>query len=258
MCVNPNSGAKAYQSRDIRRNRYRSFLFCGAVLVFSSISEFDRAVSAEMHADAAERPSMITFDIPAQPLPSALELFSIAAGREVVYDGALASGRRSAELKGTYSVESAMLILLDGTDLLPRYLGDGIVLHQRKAASTDQPAGQNMAPQGDMMSYYGRVQASLRLAFCANDRTKRGGYRVAMNFWISPSGKVTRSERLGSTGDPNLDTSIDQTMHGLSIGFPPPAGFAQPVTLVIAPQPARMARDCQMVQAQPSSLRGGP
>jgi TonB family protein len=141
-------------------------------------------------------------------------------------------------------------ILLQGTGLLPRYTAaDAFVL----VPSSNDPGSNppiNTAPPAVVAQYYGRVQSSLKLAFCSNNRTQPGGYRIAVSFWIGSSGSVSRVELLGSTGNGDLDVAIDHTMRTLVIGLPPPPGFAQPVTLVVAPQSAGMTRDCQAARAE--------
>lgn len=194
----------------------------------------------------------IAFDISAQSLASALEAYSVAAGREVVYNGKLAIGRRSTSVNGVFTPEAALQELLEGTGLSPRYVAtDAFML----VPSAPDPNLTNTAPPVVVASYYGRIQASLKNVFCANSRTQPGDYRVAVSFWIGSSGAVSRVELLGSTGDRDLDATIDQTIRGLAVGAPPPQGFAQPVTMMIAPQSPGMTRDCQ---AALRPVRAGP
>jgi hypothetical protein len=101
----------------------------------------------------AETSSLMTFDLPVQPLVSALETYGAVSGWQVVYDGALARGRQSAAVKGRFA-----------------------------------------------------------------------------------------SALLDSTGDPNFDATLERAIRSISIGAPPPAGFAQPVILVITPD---VTRDCR-------------
>ncbi|WP_158240597.1 secretin and TonB N-terminal domain-containing protein [Telmatospirillum siberiense] len=209
------------------------------------------AAFAENNADAlGERQGrkggaegQISFDLPAQPLASALEQYSVVSGLQVVYDGTLAEGHESTPVKGNFSPEVALRILLDGTGLSPRYMAtDGFVL---VPARPDPAADTVSAAAG--AQYYGRIQSRLEGALCANDRTRSGGYRIALGIWIAPSGVITRSALLGSSGDTSLDAVIDRMTRGLVIGAPPPPGFAQPVTLLVTPE---LMRDCQAVQGE--------
>jgi hypothetical protein len=73
-------------------------------------------------ATTADRP--ISFDIPSQPLASALESYSAATGREVLYNSNLIRDRKSRSLAGALNPDAALERLLDGTGLSPRYLAD--------------------------------------------------------------------------------------------------------------------------------------
>lgn len=203
---------------------------------------------------AAETGGLVSFDIPVQSLASALDAYSVTAHREVLYNGQLAIGRRSAGVRGYFTPEAALRRLLEGTGLLPRYMAaDAFVL----VADDDSPTVPTNTAQPDVvMRYYGRIQASLRQAFCANRSTRPGYYRVAVGFRIGPLGAVSRAELLGSTGDHDLDATITRTIDGLAIGAPPPQGFAQPVVLLVAPQSQETAQDCKPAGVQ--SVRVAP
>ncbi|NVO17598.1 MAG: TonB family protein [Rhodoplanes sp.] len=195
----------------------------------------------------------VAFDIPAQPLVSALEAYGIAAGREVVYNGNLAMGRRTTGVKGVFTPETALHILLDGTGLSPRYMADdAFVLVPTTALPSNLPT--NTASPHVVARYYGRIQGALRQAFCFDAHTRPSDYRVAVSFWIAASGTVSRVEILGSTGDSDLDSAVDDKIRGLPIGAPPP-GFAQPVTLVVAPRSQGAELDCETASAPPPTAR---
>jgi TonB family protein len=185
----------------------------------------------------------ITFDIPAQSLASALETYSVATSREVLYNGKLAIGRQSTSVKGVFTPEVALQLLLEGTGVSSRYMADdAFVLVPNDTDGLPNSSASVASPV--IAGYYGRIQASLKRAFCAKSRTRPGGYRVAVSFWIGSFGTVSRTELLGSTGDPDLDSAVDQTIRGLTIGAPP-AGFSQPVTLIVTPEELGMTKDCQ-------------
>jgi len=190
---------------------------------------------------------LVAFDIPPQSLASALHAYSIAAHREVVYNGELALGRQAAGVKGFFTPETALQQLLEGTGLVPRYMAaDAFVL-----VAEDHPlAPVNTAPRDAVMRYYGRIQASLKQAFCLDKRTQPGDYHVAVGFRIGPSGTISRAELLGSTGNRDLDALVANTIRGLAIGTPPPEGFAQPVILMVTPQAQAAMRDCDVTDVQ--------
>jgi TonB family protein len=211
------------------------------LIVNSAIAANDPATTSEYRDGRVEPSGLITFDLPAQPLASALETYGAVSGRQVVYEGALAQGRLSTEVKGAFTPEVALRMLLAGTGLSPRYMAaDGFVLVPDPKSRRQGPLV-NTAPQAIVTQYYGRIQAGLRQTFCAGRRARAGGYRVAMGLWIDSSGAVTRSALLDSTGDADLDVALDQAVRDANVGEPPPAGFAQPVVMVITPD---VMRDC--------------
>ncbi|MDR3493349.1 MAG: TonB family protein [Ancalomicrobiaceae bacterium] len=221
-------------------------LLASASLVANSTVAAGTDAPAARNEQAVDINAPVAFDIPAQALASALDAYSLAAHREVVYNGELAVGRRSGGVKGSFTPEAALNVLLEGTELLPRYMAaDAFVL-----VVDDHPFVRvNTAPADVVMHYYGRIQMSLRQAFCGNRRTQPGDYRVAVGFRIGPSGAVSRAELLDSTGDRQLDAMITDTVRGLAIGAPPPQGFAQPVVLMVTPQSRTTTRDCNTTSA---------
>jgi TonB family protein len=94
----------------------------------------------------------------------------------------------------------------------------------------------------------------LRRAFCADGRPLPGAYRVALSFWIDVSGTASNTVLLGSTGNRSLDDAIEDTVRAISVGEPPPPGFGQPITMVVAPYATGTTRDCRKPEAQRARL----
>ena len=98
--------------------------------------------------------------------------------------------------------------------------------------------------------YYALIQDSLRKALCTNDRIRPGDYRIAALLWIGASGTVVHHERLDALSARDAGAAIqtnegiDQTLDHLAIGEPPPAGFAQPVTIAVVPQADGVTMGC--------------
>lgn len=215
---------------------------CFTVIVTSPMAANELVVPAQQRSDSTALPQSLAFDVPAQPLVSALEIYGAISGFQVVYDAGLAKGRQSSDLKGAFTPEIALRRLLAGTGLSPRYMAaDGVVLVPDPVISTEV----NAASQRAVTRYYGQIQAGLRQAICSDQHARSGGYRIAVGLWIGSSGIVTRSALLDTTGDPGLDTALDGAMRGMNIGEPPPAGFAQPVVMMVTPD---VTRDCLKVQ----------
>jgi hypothetical protein len=197
------------------------------------------AAALEAGAKQIELSRPIAFDLSAQPLDMALETYASLSGRQVVYGGDLATGRWSAPVKGSFTADVALQMLLTGTGLLARYMAtDGFVLVPDPAQRSPLV---NTAPPAVITEYYARIQAGLRRAFCADDGVRSKGYRVAAALWIGRSGDLMRGAMLDTTGDSGLDAALDRTIHSVVIGGTPPAGFAQPVVVLIS---SDLARDC--------------
>lgn len=81
--------------------------------------------------DVAQR----LFDIPAQPLPSALTLFGRQSGLQVSVPAALAQGRTSTAVSGSLAPLAALSQLLTGTGLTYRISGNIVTLEPAPEAS---------------------------------------------------------------------------------------------------------------------------
>lgn len=237
----------------LRHRGCRLGVALSALIAFLVVPDITLAQATPASTSPDRQHQQLAFDIPAQPLISALEVYGAISGRQVVYDAELAKGSQSTEISGSFTPDDALRRLLTGTGLAPRYMAaDGFVLLPEPAAKR---ADVNTAPPAAVTWYYGRVQAGLRQTFCANSRTRLGGYRAAVGLWIGSSGTVSRASLLDTTGDSNLDAALDRAIHGIIIGEPPPPGFAQPIIMLITPD---MVRDCppadpnvRRVQAEP-------
>lgn len=196
----------------------------------------------------------ITFDIPAQPLVSALESYGAASRREVLYDARLATSRLSAEVKGAFVPAEALRILLGGTGLVGRFASEGAVVIVPSSPDAIQQADATIdtKKEGNPLMrarYYGVVQERIRDAFCENLALRPGRYRIAMRFWIAPTGAVHRTQLLSTTGDGRIDSEIEGTLRGLRIGQVPPSDVSQPFTMVILPRSSEQTQDCAAVDA---------
>ena len=218
-------------------------------LIAAAIATIHPALASEAESPppattSDKRPSetsgLVAFDIPVQSLASAIDAYTIAAHREVLYNGQLALGRQSTRVKGYFTPEAALQLLLEGTRLLPRYMaGDAFVL-----VADDRPlVPTNTASPDVVMRYYGRIQTGLL------HQQTHATWKLSCGrrFPDRPSGTVSRAALLGSTGDRDLDSMIAKLITGLAIGAPPPRGFAQPVVLMVSPQSDATARDCEAI-----------
>ena len=87
------------------------------------------------------------FDIPAQPLTSALHSFAETSGLQVSFPSDMAAGVSSPGLSGTYTPEAGLQLLLSGTGLTYRFTDPATVtLVPGSAASSAVPLTQSQVP----------------------------------------------------------------------------------------------------------------
>jgi secretin/TonB-like protein len=181
------------------------------------------------------------YTIPAQALETALDAYIRASGVQVFYETSLTRGRRSFALKGDYASEPALDRLLFGTGLAARRTDvDAFVIMPAPAGHPNHPATATRAEDRFMAA----LQTVILDALCRTSMTRPGGYKVAIQLWISPVGAIQRSELVGSTGDLKRDGALPSTLLGASIRMAPPANLPQPFILSIAPRSPRETGDC--------------
>lgn len=217
-----------------------------AISVFGLVLTIASPVSA---VEIRQHPGRgdIVFKILAQPLERALEIYARSSGREILYDSALANGRRSSLVDGIYTPEVGLQILLAGTGLVADFKDSGFFVVEPPPAKTSTVAAAKRPD--DNTRYYGRLQTSLKVAFCAN-RVLPDDQRVAARLWIDPYGGILQAKTLTYNGS-EVDSRVEEVLRGLRIGSAPPAGFAQPITIVIMPGDA--ARDCDSIRLFPTT-----
>jgi hypothetical protein len=187
------------------------------------------------------------FDIPSQPLATALEAYSSVTGIETLYDSTVARDRRSAAVRGSVTAAEALRMLLTGTSLSARQIAQDAVtveLGSAQAESTADP-GPDKSPH---RLYYGLIQTSLERAFCADDRLRPGSYRAVLKFAISSNGLVRQPSLVGTTGSDDRDRRIARILDGVAIGRPPPADLAEPIMMVVLPQSSGHPPKCGVLR----------
>ena len=74
-----------------------------------------------MHPAARAESPLLTLDLPAQDLEHALQAYSRATGMAVLVDRELTRGRRSIGVRGHFTAQEALAMLLTGSGLMARY-----------------------------------------------------------------------------------------------------------------------------------------
>lgn len=102
------------------------------------------AAAPDVPAGQLAQSAVRNFDIPAQPLSSALTTFGVQSGLQVSVDAAILSGLRSQGVTGTQPPERALNSLLTGTGMIWRFSGVNTVVVERTVAQAAPAAGAAM------------------------------------------------------------------------------------------------------------------
>jgi periplasmic protein TonB len=85
--------------------------------------------------------------------------------------------------------------------------------------------------------YASEVQSFVRQALSDNPKTRDAALRVKVRLWSDSTGRITRTELSGSTGDPNLDAAIrNEILTGMQLPDAPPQGMPMPIVMRISEQ----------------------
>jgi hypothetical protein len=202
----------------------------------------DQVVSpTDVQADKAEANEAITFDIPPQPLLTALRAYSETTGQAVLVDNALAAGRQSPGVRGDFDKVEALRQLLAGTGLVASYSSDQAFT--LKLAESGESVSMSVQERSEVTvgggieavteRYAGKIQRPIEVALCQSDSTRPGKYRLAMQIWIAPSGKVEQT-RLLTPMNEQRGNEVRAELDKLVLA-PPPADMPQPITLLLLP-----------------------
>ncbi len=197
------------------------------VVVWSIVATCAQAADTRFH-----------FDIPAQPLETALAAYVAVTGVETIYDSELAGARRSTAVKGVLAPDVALRVLLEGTGLSEISVGNAF-------AVVDAPRGQHYggARLSEFGPYYSHLQSGFARIFCRHAETVPGDFRAIIRFSIGSAGELRNLRLLNATGDLRRDAIIADELRGM-VFDPPPARMPQPVTMMIAPRAAARTGDC--------------
>lgn len=133
-----NEGAARLQ------NRGRVVVIASALVMKSALMMSTALVPVVFASDAYAQASASgigaehAFDIPAQPLTSALAEFGVQAGLQVTVDGALARGVQAPAINGTMRAGSALEALLRGSGLDYDVTNDGTVVIEAVTSSAGE------------------------------------------------------------------------------------------------------------------------
>jgi hypothetical protein len=180
------------------------------------------------------------FDIPEQPLPSALESYSSVTGQAVIYDADLVAALRSNAVTGALLPKEALRLMIKGRNLSIVFGKDDVFA--LVPGPTQDVAASEMPDR--RRTYFALVQHQIESTFCSQEITRPGTYRVALAFRVGSHGEVTSPRLLSSSGDVRRDGAILGLLGKVQVEEPPPSGLPQPVVMVISPKLPRLTGDC--------------
>jgi TonB family protein len=82
--------------------------------------------------------------------------------------------------------------------------------------------------------YASQVSSRIQAALQQNRKTRSASMNVRVRVWPDTTGRITRAQVSGSTGDPALDSAVNEALTGLQLQEPPPTGMPAPIVLQVA------------------------
>ncbi len=169
---------------------WNSRVFIGLAVLLLTATSLTQVRAADMRA--------ITLDIPPQDLDESLRALGLAADRQVLFSADVVAGRRSKAISGTYTAETALAKLLEGTGLAYEERPSGVLM----VKAAPQRVGKDAAPPpGDALRARGGEAPAARptqvaAAETTNTAASRSD-RVSVEEIIVTASK--RAERLIDT-----------------------------------------------------------
>lgn len=209
-----------------------SALTLAGCLVFPGVLAVEKCAHAQVVPQSVKA-DVFTFDIPAQPLAAALKHYASVTRQPTLFRSEIVEGRMSAAVRGQYSPEAALRLLLDGSGLTVEKVDSAQGAFVLKSINRLV-----VAPQTSLAGYPSQLQARVWEALCNDPITAPGEYRSLLRFQVDAAGQVQRPRLLGSTGDSHRDAAMLATLRRLRMDGPPPSEMPQPVTMLIVPREA--------------------
>ncbi|MEK7948006.1 STN domain-containing protein [Pigmentiphaga sp. YJ18] len=178
------------------------------------------------------------FVIDRQPLHDALQAYSRATGRSVLYDAGQVAHLRSTAIDGSLDPDAALAALLQGTGMQARFASTGafVIVPVEPPAST---AAQGEGGIALHAAFYGRVQRVATSILCADTGLTIGRYRLAISAYVSGSGELRRV-KAAAQGHAELEPRIEASLEGARLEIEPPPALVQPIVLLVTQQAGRL------------------
>ncbi|MGY2177298.1 secretin and TonB N-terminal domain-containing protein [Pseudomonas azotoformans] len=193
----------------------------------------------------AESP-LLSLNLPAQDLEHALQAYSRATGMAVLVDRELTRGRRSIGVRGRFTAQEALAMLLTGSGLMARYARSDAFTLQTPQVSQPPPTKGAAARSAARInnSYATALQQAIETSLCRSPLTRPGSFRALVQVWVNPDGVIEHSRLVSSTGDEQRDEALVRSLSSARVQRPAPSSLRQPVTLLLMPDTTGMRMEC--------------
>lgn len=196
------------------------------------------AAPAQQATDAPRR----AFDIPAQPLDTALAAWFRVTGVQLLYDSAVTAGRRSAAVHGAFTPREALERLVAPAGVAVRYTGrEAAVLTLAPPSTTAVPLGRVMVREAapprapsplDRLVYYRRLEEELTARLAADPRTGDMAFAALVEIRINVEGRISEVRVTRGTGSARNDRTLAQVLSEAAVQTPPD-NVAQPLLVTL-------------------------
>jgi TonB family protein len=221
------------------------WILCGLATPVLGATDSVRPVPINAPADTTE--NLHDFNIPPQPLETALYQYAEISGQPALFASDMMDGRSSPGVYGRYSSAAALRLLLEGTGLVVEKIDSdhGRTFLLKDAGGADN--NQNSVPSAaadNLNGYPGLVQARIWQALCADPHTAPGRYRSLFSFQVDATGHIQDAHLLDSSGNAQRDTALLATLQRVQLELPPPATLAQPLVMTLLPAAPNAGSPC--------------
>jgi hypothetical protein len=121
-------------------------------------------------------------------------------------------------------------------------------------ATEPAPGGVRLSKRGDSRFawYAAQLQSSIKEALNQNNKTRTASISgVVIRIWVDNTGRVTRTQLVGTTGTSSLDSVItDEVLTGLQLKAPPPSDMPMPIAIRLTAHPSRSGLYTAQVQSR--------
>ncbi|WP_313453721.1 secretin and TonB N-terminal domain-containing protein [Pseudomonas rhodesiae] len=189
---------------------------------------------------------LLTLNLPAQDLEHALQAYSRATGMAVLVDRELTRGRRSIAVRGRFTAQDALAMLLTGSGLMARYARSDAFTLQVPEISPPTPTQGAAALQAARInnSYATALQQAIEASLCRSPLTRPGSFRALVQVWVNRDGLIEHSRLVSSTGDEQRDDALVRSLAATRVERPAPSSLRQPVTLLLMPDTTGTRMEC--------------